>query len=145
MTCDPSQLQHLVTDDVCARVTELYLSECPGKATGGAQSTQSSRSPAESVYQRKAEQLMSDENCFKVRAHNETLCFYWLKWPKLPAFNFPLSVLVQLMFAKSRGSVSLGVELLDTEEENSDEPADTEVHPKWMHHNRKGSIDNRSH
>lgn len=38
-----------------------------------------------------------------------------------------LSVLVQLMFAKSRGSVSLGVELLDTEEENSDEPADSEV------------------
>lgn len=31
------------------------------------------------------------------------------------------------MFAKSRGAVSLGVELLDTEEENSDEPADTEV------------------
>ncbi|XP_075875302.1 paired amphipathic helix protein Sin3a-like isoform X2 [Nelusetta ayraudi] len=90
------QLQHLVTDDICARVTELYLSECPSKATGGALSTQSSRSSAESVYQRKAEQLMSDENCFK------------------------------LMFAKSRGSVSLGVELLDTEEENSDEPADSE-------------------
>lgn len=31
------------------------------------------------------------------------------------------------MFAKSRGSVSLAIELLDTEEENSDEPADAEV------------------
>lgn len=31
------------------------------------------------------------------------------------------------MFVKSRGSVSLAVELLDTEEENSDEPAEAEV------------------
>lgn len=69
------QLQHLVTDDVCARVTDLYLSECPNKATGGTLSTQTSRATAEGVYQRKAEQLMSDENCFKV----------WL-WSKTPFF-----------------------------------------------------------
>ncbi len=62
-----SQLQHLVTDDVCARVTDMYLSESANKATGGALSTQTSRATAEGVYQRKAEQLMSDENCFKVR------------------------------------------------------------------------------
>lgn len=31
------------------------------------------------------------------------------------------------MFAKSRGPVGLAIELLDTEEENSDEPADAEV------------------
>lgn len=31
------------------------------------------------------------------------------------------------MFSKSQGSVSLAIELLDTEEENSDEPADAEV------------------
>uniref|UniRef100_A0AAQ6AF94 Paired amphipathic helix protein Sin3a n=1 Tax=Amphiprion ocellaris TaxID=80972 RepID=A0AAQ6AF94_AMPOC len=90
------QLQHLVADDVCARVTDMYLSESSNKATGGALSTQTSRTPAEGVYQRRAEQLMSDENCFK------------------------------LMFMKSRGSVSLAMELLDTEEENSDEPADAE-------------------
>lgn len=60
------QLQHLVTDDVCARVTDMYLSESGNKATGGTLSTQSSRATAEGVYQRKAEQLMSDENCFKV-------------------------------------------------------------------------------
>uniref|UniRef100_A0A8D3CIH1 SIN3 transcription regulator family member Ab n=1 Tax=Scophthalmus maximus TaxID=52904 RepID=A0A8D3CIH1_SCOMX len=91
------QLQHLVTDDVCSRVTDVYLSECANKATGGTLSTQTSRATAEGVYQRKAEQLMSDENCFK------------------------------LVFGKSRGSVSLAMELLDTEEENSDEPADAEV------------------
>uniref|UniRef100_A0A8C2WF41 Paired amphipathic helix protein Sin3a n=1 Tax=Cyclopterus lumpus TaxID=8103 RepID=A0A8C2WF41_CYCLU len=91
------QLQHLVTDDVCSRVTDVYLSEGANKATGGSLSTQTSRAPAEGAYQRKVEQLMSDENCFK------------------------------LMFVKSRGAVSLSMELLDTEEENSDEPADAEV------------------
>ncbi|KAM7015297.1 paired amphipathic helix protein Sin3a-like isoform 5-T6 [Tautogolabrus adspersus] len=90
------QLQHLVTDDVCARVTDMYLSESANKATGGTLSTQTSRATAEGTYQRKAEQLMSDENCFK------------------------------LMFIKSRGSISLAMELLDTDEENSDEPADAE-------------------
>ncbi|XP_029934281.1 paired amphipathic helix protein Sin3a-like isoform X2 [Myripristis murdjan] len=90
------QLQHIVSDDVCVRVTDLYLSESANKATGGSLSTQASRAAAEGTYQRKAEQLMSDENCFK------------------------------LMFVKSRGSVSLAMELLDTEEENSDEPAEAE-------------------
>lgn len=60
------QLQHLVTDDVCVRVMDTYLSECSNKATGGTTSTQSVRATAEGGYHRKAEQLMSDENCFKV-------------------------------------------------------------------------------
>uniref|UniRef100_A0A8C5HNY3 Paired amphipathic helix protein Sin3a n=1 Tax=Gouania willdenowi TaxID=441366 RepID=A0A8C5HNY3_GOUWI len=85
------QLQYLVSDEVCVRVTDTYLSECANKATGGALSTQSSRSTAEGAYQRKAEQQLPDENCFK------------------------------LMFLKNQGSVSLTMELLDTEEENSDE------------------------
>ena len=60
------QLQHLVTDDVCMRVMEMYLSESANKGTGGTLSTQTSRATSEGTYQRKAEQLMSDENCFKV-------------------------------------------------------------------------------
>ncbi|CAN9506629.1 unnamed protein product [Ophioblennius macclurei] len=96
------QLQHLVTDDVCVRVTDMYLSESANKATGGALATQASRAAAEGAYQRKAEQLMSDENCFK------------------------------LMFVKSRGTVSLAMELLDTEEENSDEPAEAERWSDYM-------------
>lgn len=60
------QLQHLVTDDICVRVTDMYLSESAKKATGGTISTQTSRATAEGAYQRKAEQLMSDENSFKV-------------------------------------------------------------------------------
>uniref|UniRef100_A0A8C7XZB9 SIN3 transcription regulator family member Aa n=1 Tax=Oryzias sinensis TaxID=183150 RepID=A0A8C7XZB9_9TELE len=90
------QLQHIVSDEICVQVTDLYLAESANGAAGGALSTLSARSTAEGVYQRKAEQLMSDENCFKV------------------------------MFSKSRGTVQLTVELLDTEEENSDEPMEVE-------------------
>uniref|UniRef100_A0A669BFQ4 Paired amphipathic helix protein Sin3a n=1 Tax=Oreochromis niloticus TaxID=8128 RepID=A0A669BFQ4_ORENI len=91
------QLQHIVSDEICVQVTDLYLAESASGATGGSLSTQSSRSSAETIYQRKAEQLMSDENCFKV------------------------------MFLRNRGQVQLTVELLDTEEENSDEPMEAEV------------------
>ncbi|TRY85293.1 hypothetical protein DNTS_035789, partial [Danionella cerebrum] len=59
------QLQHIVSDEVCTQVTELYLSESNLSATGGSLQTQSSRAPAESLYQRRAEQLMADENCYK--------------------------------------------------------------------------------
>uniref|UniRef100_A0A8C2GVA1 Paired amphipathic helix protein Sin3a n=1 Tax=Cyprinus carpio TaxID=7962 RepID=A0A8C2GVA1_CYPCA len=90
------QLQHIVSEEICVQVTELYLSESSHSATGGSLLTQSSRAPAEMSYQRKAEQLMSDENCFKVEFQNE--------W-----------------------NVQLTVELLDTEEENSDGPMEIEV------------------
>ncbi|XP_057693944.1 paired amphipathic helix protein Sin3a-like [Corythoichthys intestinalis] len=88
------QLQHLVTDDSSARVMDLYLSEIANKATGGALPTQASRATAEGTYQRKSEQLMADENCFK------------------------------LMFMKNQNSICVAMELLDTEEENSDDPAE---------------------
>ncbi|XP_034092026.1 SIN3 transcription regulator family member Aa isoform X3 [Gymnodraco acuticeps] len=89
------QLQHIVSDEICVQVTDLYLSESTNSANGGTVSTQASRSSAETLYQRRAEQ-MSDENCFKV------------------------------MFLKNRGQVQLMVELLDTEEDNSDEPMEAE-------------------
>uniref|UniRef100_A0A8C5GE67 Histone deacetylase interacting domain-containing protein n=1 Tax=Gouania willdenowi TaxID=441366 RepID=A0A8C5GE67_GOUWI len=91
------QLQHIVSDEICIQVTDLYLSESNNGASGGTLSTQSSRCAVETIYQRKAEHVMSDENCFKV------------------------------MFLKNRGQVQLSVELLDTEEENSDEPMEAEV------------------
>ena len=59
------QLQHLVSDDVCVQAQELYVSERRKGACGGALSTASQRSLQESAYQRAAEQLMSDENCFR--------------------------------------------------------------------------------
>jgi paired amphipathic helix protein Sin3a len=61
------QLQHIVSDEICVQVTDLYLAENNNGATGGQLNTQTARSLLESTYQRKAEQLMSDENCFKVR------------------------------------------------------------------------------
>ncbi|XP_061671234.1 paired amphipathic helix protein Sin3a-like isoform X2 [Syngnathoides biaculeatus] len=88
------QLQHLVTDDACARVMDLYLNEIANKATGGSLPTHASRASAEGTYQRKSEQLMSDENCFK------------------------------LMFVKNKDCVCVAMELLDTEEENSDEASE---------------------
>uniref|UniRef100_A0A8C6X640 SIN3 transcription regulator family member A n=1 Tax=Naja naja TaxID=35670 RepID=A0A8C6X640_NAJNA len=91
------QLQHIVSDEICVQVTELYLSESHNGATGGLLTSQSSRSLVETAYQRKAEQLMQDENCFK------------------------------MMFVQSRGHVQLTIELLDTEEENSDDPVEAEV------------------
>lgn len=56
-----------MSDEICVQVTDLYLAENNNGATGGQLNTQTSRSLLESAYQRKAEQLMSDENCFKVR------------------------------------------------------------------------------
>ncbi|XP_030042664.1 paired amphipathic helix protein Sin3a [Microcaecilia unicolor] len=90
------QLQHIVSDEICVQVTDLYLSESSTGATGGLLATQISRTLTEATYQRKAEQIMSDENCFK------------------------------LMFIQSRGPVQLTIELLDTEEENSDDPVEAE-------------------
>nr|XP_012314131.1 paired amphipathic helix protein Sin3a-like [Aotus nancymaae] len=90
------QLQHIVSDEICVQVTDLYLAENNNGATGDQLNTQNSRSLLESTYQRKAEQLMSDENCFK------------------------------LMFIQSQGQVQLTVELLDTEEENSDDTVEAE-------------------
>lgn len=40
--------------------------------------------------------------------------------------------MVQLIFQKSRGSIQLAVELLDTEEDNSDEHAEAEVKSSIM-------------
>uniref|UniRef100_A0A8C8DY34 Paired amphipathic helix protein Sin3a n=1 Tax=Oryzias sinensis TaxID=183150 RepID=A0A8C8DY34_9TELE len=110
------QLQHLVADDACSRVVDMYLSECANKGTGGTLSSQASRAAAEGGYQRKAEQLMSDENCFKV------------------------------MFVKKDGAVSLALELLDTEEENSDEPADAQVrvHATAVYFNPVFGVKNRT-
>lgn len=67
LACASFQLQHIVSDEICVQVTDLYLAENNNGATGGQLNTQTSRSLLESTYQRKAEQLMSDENCFKVR------------------------------------------------------------------------------
>ncbi|XP_043946674.1 paired amphipathic helix protein Sin3b [Protopterus annectens] len=90
------QLQHLVSDDICQKVVELYLSERKQVAAGGNLATQCVRAAEEASYQWKAEHLMTDENCFKV------------------------------MFIQTKGQVTMTVELLDTEEPQLDDPVDVQ-------------------
>ena len=62
--CD--QLQHLVSDEVCLQVAEMYLAERRRGAAGGNLATQCVRAAWETSYQWKAERVMAEENCFKV-------------------------------------------------------------------------------
>nr|XP_011738472.1 uncharacterized protein LOC105480956 [Macaca nemestrina] len=82
-TQGPTPLQHIVSDEICVQVTDLYLAENNKGTTGGQPNTQNSRSLLESMYQQKAEQLMSDEKCFKLQ---DLSPFLWLlhgtlRWP----------------------------------------------------------------
>lgn len=63
----PHQLHHLVSDDICLKVVELYLNEKKRGAAGGNLSSRCVRAARETSYQWKAERCMADENCFKVR------------------------------------------------------------------------------
>lgn len=68
------QLQHLVSDEVCLQVVDLYLAERKRGAAGGNLSSQCVRAAWETSYQWKAERVMAEENCFKVLANqNEYL------------------------------------------------------------------------
>ena len=60
------QLQHLVCDDICVQTLDLYLDEKKLNSTGGPVGTAHQRLNPESAYQRKAEQLLAEENCFKI-------------------------------------------------------------------------------
>uniref|UniRef100_A0A6I8N4R8 Paired amphipathic helix protein Sin3b n=2 Tax=Ornithorhynchus anatinus TaxID=9258 RepID=A0A6I8N4R8_ORNAN len=59
------QLHHLVSDDICLKVVELYLNEKKRGAAGGNLSSRCVRAAKETSYQWKAERCMADENCFK--------------------------------------------------------------------------------
>uniref|UniRef100_A0AAX7UR48 Paired amphipathic helix protein Sin3b n=1 Tax=Astatotilapia calliptera TaxID=8154 RepID=A0AAX7UR48_ASTCA len=91
------QLQHLVSDEVCLQVVELYLAERKRGAAGGNLSSQCVRAAWETSYQWKAERVMAEENCFKV------------------------------MFIQNKGQVTMTIELLDTEEAQADDPLDVQV------------------
>uniref|UniRef100_A0A665TS49 Paired amphipathic helix protein Sin3b n=1 Tax=Echeneis naucrates TaxID=173247 RepID=A0A665TS49_ECHNA len=91
------QLQHLVSDEVCLQVVDLYLAERKRGAAGGNLSSQCVRAAWETSYQWKAERVMAEENCFKV------------------------------MFIQNKGHVTMTIELLDTEEAQADDPLDVQV------------------
>uniref|UniRef100_A0A4W4ETX1 Paired amphipathic helix protein Sin3b n=1 Tax=Electrophorus electricus TaxID=8005 RepID=A0A4W4ETX1_ELEEL len=96
------QLQHLVSDEVCLQVVELYTAEQKRGAAGGNLSSQCVRAAWETSYQWKAERIMTEENCFKV------------------------------MFIQNKGQVTLTIELLDTEEAQADEPLDVQCLSNYM-------------
>ncbi|XP_062855517.1 paired amphipathic helix protein Sin3b isoform X2 [Trichomycterus rosablanca] len=96
------QLQHLVSDEVCVQVAELYSCERRRGATGGNLSSQCVRTAWETSYQWKAERVMTEENCFKV------------------------------MFIQNKGEVTMTVELLDTEEAQADDPLDVQCLSNYM-------------
>uniref|UniRef100_A0A8C6WD05 Paired amphipathic helix protein Sin3b n=1 Tax=Nannospalax galili TaxID=1026970 RepID=A0A8C6WD05_NANGA len=90
------QLHHLVSDDLCLKVVELYLTEKQRGAAGGNLSSRCVRAARETSYQWKAERCMADENCFKV------------------------------MFLQRRGQVIMTIELLDTEEAQTEDPVEVQ-------------------
>uniref|UniRef100_G3P9I8 Paired amphipathic helix protein Sin3b n=1 Tax=Gasterosteus aculeatus TaxID=69293 RepID=G3P9I8_GASAC len=96
------QLQHLVSDEVCLQVVDLYLAERKRGAAGGNLSSQCVRAAWETSFQWKAERVMAEENCFKV------------------------------MFLQNKSHVTLTIELLDTEEAQADDPLDVQCLSSYM-------------
>lgn len=96
------QLQHLVSDEVCLQVVDLYLAERKRGAAGGNLSSQCVRAAWETSYQWKSERVMAEENCFKV------------------------------MFLQNKGQVTMTIELLDTEEAQADDPLDVQCLSSYM-------------
>jgi paired amphipathic helix protein Sin3a len=60
------QLQHMVSDESSQQCTELYLEESKNNATGGPCATAQTRAANEANYLKRAEQVLEDENCYKV-------------------------------------------------------------------------------
>lgn len=60
------QLQYLVSDESCQECMELLQQEQRRGGAGGLCSTAHQRAAAELAYQRRAEQALADENCFKI-------------------------------------------------------------------------------
>ncbi|KAF7695575.1 paired amphipathic helix protein Sin3b isoform X1 [Silurus meridionalis] len=96
------QLQHLVSDEVCVQVAELYVCERRRGAAGGNLSSQCVRAAWETSYQWKSERVMAEENCFKV------------------------------MFIQNKGEVTMTIELLDTEEAQADDPLEVQCLSNYM-------------
>ena len=60
------QLQYLVSDESCQECMELLQQEQRRGGAGGLCSTAHQRIAAELAYQRRAEQALAEENCFKI-------------------------------------------------------------------------------
>jgi len=65
------QLHNLVTDDLSIQITDLFKQEQLNGGTGGPAATITARTQVEYGYQKKAETILVDENCFKILFHKE--------------------------------------------------------------------------
>ncbi|XP_069103169.1 paired amphipathic helix protein Sin3a-like isoform X1 [Argopecten irradians] len=65
------QMQHIVTDDVCCKVTDMFEEEKKNKATGGRVATVHQRANQEAAYQKRADHILADENCFKLMIYKK--------------------------------------------------------------------------
>lgn len=60
------QLQTLVSDEVCMKFTDLFLQAVKKGGAGGSCDTCDQRAGAEITYQKQAEKIDPEENCYKV-------------------------------------------------------------------------------
>ncbi|XP_023243913.1 paired amphipathic helix protein Sin3a-like [Centruroides sculpturatus] len=67
------QLQHIVSDEVCIKYMELYETLVKNGQAVGSYSTLACQIAAEIAYQKKAEQIQNDENCFKIILYTKDL------------------------------------------------------------------------
>ena len=72
------QCHHLVTEEASQEMTEMFAEETLNQATGGPVSTRHLRQQAELNYQRRAEQAMADDNCFKFVFVRSSFFFFLL-------------------------------------------------------------------
>ncbi|XP_076811562.1 paired amphipathic helix protein Sin3a-like isoform X2 [Clavelina lepadiformis] len=98
------QLQHIVQDDTCVQLLELYQNEEQNLSTGGAIVSQARRLNMESSYQRKAEHLTTEENCFKI-----TIC-------------------------QKQNHLHVSLELLDTDEEHGIDVVEVAKWSEYLEH-----------
>ncbi|KAH9420995.1 Paired amphipathic helix protein Sin3a [Dermatophagoides pteronyssinus] len=60
------QLQHIVVDECSQQCTELYLEACKSGSAGGLCNTAQQRAEAEYSYQKNIEQIIPDDNRYKI-------------------------------------------------------------------------------
>lgn len=75
MTNAVRQLQHCVTERGAIECVELFHQEQRKNSAGGYCKTAHKRVTAELAYQRRAESILQDENCFKVYIVSCLYCF----------------------------------------------------------------------
>lgn len=70
------QLQHCVTERGAIECVELFHQEQRKNSAGGYCKTAHKRVAMELAYQRRAEAILQDENCFKVYIVSRARCIY---------------------------------------------------------------------